>query len=658
GPRFTTVKQLPYDRIRTTMTEFPFCELCWEEYSDFENRRFHAQTFSCAICGPNYKLFNNKLEEIEIHHNENLLLETTKRLKQGKIGAIKGIGGVHLVCLADQDNTILNLRNRKGDRKYKPFAVMVPNLEIISNDFIISKKEESLLKSFRRPIVLLNKKNDGNKSDLSELIAPGLKNIGFMLPYSGIHHLIFDFLGKKPLIYTSGNTSHIPMPIENQEILKELDGIADFFLLHNRNIYQRADDSVLRVHGIKKKLIRRSRGYVPEYYSLPFECKIPGAIATGPELNVTGALLRRNRIFPTQHIGNVTRLETYNFLKDAIFHMKNLLQIKDSEINFITTDAHPAFESTKLGKDLSEKYEVPLYPIQHHFAHILGLMAENEIPINEKIIGISTDGVGFGDDGNIWGGEILLCDYESYQRLGHLQYQPMIGGDRCTTYPARMLASILLKTMGEEEARKQFEYLNLSKDLEYGKDELKLLIKTYNSSKKSYNTIPLTSSTGRIFDSVSYLLGACQIKTYRGEPAMRLEGLAYRGNPNKIDLKIEYQEKNKYYIINTGKLILDILDLQKIKSNRVKDIAAKFQKEIGKTFAEISVNLAKYYDIKYIGITGGVSYNYSFAKEVKNVVQSKGIRFLEHDKIAPGDAGISTGQIIGAIFKYKTNIES
>jgi hydrogenase maturation protein HypF len=653
GPRYTTVKELPYDRIRTTMNEFPFCDYCQKEYSNFDNRRFHAQTFSCSICGPHYKLFDKNQREIPTQNTEELLLKTTKKIKEGKIGAIKGIGGVHLVCLATNDNPILNLRNRKGDRKFKPFAVMVPNLNLIRNDFKISKREENLLNSFRRPIVLLEKNKEILNLRISRLVAPGLNNIGFMLPYSGIHHLIFDYLGEIPLIYTSGNTSHTPMPIKNEEILSELDGIADFFLLHNRTIHQRVDDSVLRVHDLKKKLIRRSRGYIPEYFSLPFESKVPGAIATGPELNVTGAILRKNRIFPTQHIGNVTRLETYNFLKEAILHMKKLLQIKDSEIRFISVDAHPIFESTKLGRNLSELYNAPIYPIQHHFAHLLGLMAENNISPNEKIIGISTDGVGYGEDGNIWGGEILLTNYDSFKRLGHLQYQPMIGGDRCTIFPARMVASILLNSLGIKESKSLFKSLNIHKDLEYGKNELNLICKSFKDSENSYNNIPLTSSTGRIFDSVSYLLGACSKKTYQGEPAMRLEGLAHYGNPDNVNLEIEFKKNNNVYIINTNKLIIDIIKLTEQYSFKKKDIAAKFQLELGKVFAEISIKLADSMGIKYIGLTGGVSYNYKFSNIIKKVVENAGKIFLEHDKIAPGDAGISVGQIIGGFFKYQ-----
>jgi len=322
GPRFTTVTELPYDRERSTMIEFPLCqnaepESCIQEFSDFNKRRFHAQTFACSVCGPHYKLYNNKREIIETNSIDDILSETAKKINEGAIIAIKGIGGVHLVCLANNDDVIRKLRERKGERKYKPFAIMVPNLKIIENTLKISKKEREILKSFRRPIVLLERKKPNDHSVISKHVAPGLNNVGIMLPYSGIHYLLFDYIGEKPLIYTSGNKSYIPMAIDNKKIFEQLKELADVFLLHNRSIYQRADDSVLRIHNNKPKLIRRSRGYVPEYISLPYEVEIPGAIATGPLLSTTGAILRKNRIFPTQHIGNVSHLETYDFLKNA-----------------------------------------------------------------------------------------------------------------------------------------------------------------------------------------------------------------------------------------------------------------------------------------------------------------------------------------------------
>lgn len=656
GPRFTTVTELPYDRERSTMKKFPFCkraepESCVQEYSDFNNRRFHAQTFACSVCGPNYNLYSKSRKKIKTGSITQILQNTVNYLNEGAILAVKGIGGVHLVCLAD-DDVVLKLRMRKGERKYKPFAIMVPNLDMIKNNFLISEKERELLESYRRPIILLERSGNSNNVHISEQVAPGLSNIGFMLPYSGIHHLIFDYLGNKPLVYTSGNKSNIPMGIENSVIFKQLEGLADYFLLHNRPIFQRADDSVARVHNDQVKLIRRSRGYVPEYLPLPFEVDIPGALATGPELSVTGAVLRRNRIFPTQHIGKVTHLETYDFLKNALFHMKNLLQIKDSELRFIACDTHPSFITTKFASELATQFDIPVYPVQHHFAHVLSLMAENGISPDEKVIGIAADGVGYAEHeyNKVWGGEILLCSYDNWKRVGSLEPQPMIGGDRCAKYPARMLASILLSVVGIEETSAIFDQIKLQDDLEYHSEELSTLISQWEQIEGSLSevNIPFTTSTGRIFDVVSYLLGACKVKTYRGEPAMRLEGLAAKGNPSNVPLKeIEF-----YPRIKTSNLILDILDL--LNDSRIKreDIASKFQIEFGKAFAEASLRVAKEEGIEKIGLTGGVAYNYSFSKVIKERIVQEGFTFLEHNLIPPGDAGISTGQLIGGFYKY------
>lgn len=659
GPRYTTVIDLPYDRERSTMINFPLCtkakpESCVSEYTDFNNRRFHAQTFACSVCGPNYHLYDKKRNLLATNSIDELLEITANKIKKGKIAAIKGIGGVHLVCLANDDKAILKLRKRKGKRKSKPFALMVPHLDILRDFLKISRKEEEVLTSFRRPIVLLEKCKNIENSIISEFVAPGLNNIGVMLPYSGIHYLLFDHIGEQPLVYTSGNKSKIPMAIENDKIFDQLSNLADFYLLHNRPIYQRADDSVLRIHNDAVKLIRRSRGYVPEYIPLPFEVKTPAAIATGPELAVTGAILRYNRIFPTQHIGNVTHLETYEFLRQSLLHMKKLLQIGDTEIEFITCDLHPGFITTRLAQELGEQYNANVYHIQHHHAHILSLMAENNISPNEEIVGISVDGVGYGDDGNTWGGEILVSSYNNYRRLGQLQYQPMIGGDRCTKFPARMAASIILNSMEFEESKKIFGKFNFKKDLEYEDVELNAIISQFENIDKSFinQNVPLTSSTGRIFDAVSYLLGASNIKTYRGEPAMRLEGFASKGNPDKIDFEIKYHQNNGRYFIDTSNIVRNILNLIDNPRNNKHDIAAKFHKVLAESFADIAILIADLNKIDKIGLTGGVAYNRLFSTTIKNSVQENGFTFLEHNKIPPGDAGISIGQIVGGYFQH------
>jgi hydrogenase maturation protein HypF len=282
-------------------------------------------------------------------------------------------------------------------------------------------------------------------------------------------------------------------------------------------------------------------------------------------------------------------------------------------------------------------------------------MVENKVDREEKIVGIAVDGVGYGQDGNVWGGEILLSSYNAYERLGHLEYQPMIGGDRCTKYPARMVASIFLNSLDIEGAKKIFAKLNIEKDLEYKETELSTIISQFEHSNKIFpsENIPLTSSTGRVFDSISYLLGASQIKTYRGEPAMKLEGLALKGNANNINFDINYSKTNGIYIINTSKLLQDVFNLREESKNKREDIAAKFQEELGETFAEVAIKIAKDNGVSKVGLTGGVAYNYSFSKAIKNEISQAGMDFLEHDLIPPGDAGISIGQLTGGLFQYQ-----
>jgi hydrogenase maturation protein HypF len=334
--------------------------------------------------------------------------------------------------------------------------------------------------------------------------------------------------------------------------------------------------------------------------------------------------------------------------------MKKLLQIKDSEIKYIACDAHPEFTTTKLAQELSTKYNIETYKIQHHFAHTLSLMAENNVKRDEKIVGISVDGVGYGDDGNVWGGEILLSGYNGYERLGQLQYQPMIGGDRCTKFPARMAASIILNSLERGESTRIFERIKLEKDLEYENVELNAVISQFeHSTKSTFNqNVPLTSSAGRIFDAVSYLLGAANLKTYRGEPAMKLEGFASKGNPDRIELEIKYYKKGGMFFINTSELIVNILTLLENPNINRHDIAAKFHMVFAEAFADIATIVAGLNNIDKIGLTGGVAYNRLFSSAIKDTVLKNGLIFLEHHKIPPGDAGISTGQLISGLFKH------
>ena len=668
GPRFTIMKSLPYDRENSMMRNFPFCEDCKKIFSNIDDRRFHAQTFGCNSCGPHYF---DKINIVEPNQKDlpKIVEKMVETIRIGKIVAIKGIGGVNLVCRADKEKSIQTLRNRKKERKYKPFAVMMPDLETARKYCEIPIEFEALLTSFRRPIILLKKK-DGT---LQDNIAPGLPNVGVILPYMGLHYQIFEKLVKIPLVFTSGNVSSLPMAIENTLIKKQMLHLSDGIYLHNRKIYQRCDDSVIRPVLKTPTLIRRSRGYVPEYYKLPFKTDLKSVLAVGAELNSTGAISRGERIFPTQHIGNVRNLDTYEFLENAILNMQRLLKISDTEIDAISRDMHPLFQSSKLALNLlynftntknSKGKEIKIWPVQHHHAHLVSLMVDNKMPLDSEIIAITIDGVGYGSDKQAWGGEILRGNYSSFERIGHLKSIPMVGGDLCAKYPPRMLLCTLMNSVGYKENPQIIDKLaiklNLTQYFPQGNQEVKYITNQFNQNHDILiSKHPHTSSFGRYLDAISSLFNVSQLRTYRGEPAMRLEGFIWDGTPrNYFDLD-QYIHGN---VILSDQLLWDYTDLllSQPKFGRKKeqqDLARSLVTDISKLFAQIAIKNAEIAGIKEIGVSGGVAYNDIIMQVLKSEIEKKGFRFLQHKNIAPGDAGISIGQIASTIAKIKKDRE-
>ncbi|MHA1428173.1 MAG: carbamoyltransferase HypF [Candidatus Helarchaeota archaeon] len=630
GPRFTTVVDLPYDRQLTTMKIFPLCEDCAREYQDPNDRRYHAQTYACNQCGPVFTLHDKTGTLIE---TLDPFQEAATLLAEGNILALMGIGGVHLVC-KPEDAIIQELRKRKRKRKYKPFAVMSPSLEKIRTFARVSPLEERLLTSFRRPIVLLQQNEEYS---LSKELAPGLSTIGTFLPYSGIHYLLFQKHEFPALIMTSGNISNLPMAIDQTHVIKELKGIANYFLLHNRPIYQRCDDSVLRVIGDTPTLIRRSRGYVPEHIDIPFNTKDYQLVAYGPELHSTGAVLKKSRCFPTQHIGDVTSLELLDFLEDAVAHLMKLLRI--SSPDGIVCDRNPVFLSTQLAMRQAETYGCELFQIQHHHAHLLGLMAEHGLRLEDEMLGIALDGIGYGKEGEVWGGEIFRVSYAEFQSLAQLQLQPIPGGDRCVYYPVRMLISILSSVLSADEIESLIRKDYLS-GLPYREKELKIVL----NQLKSQTSLYYTSGMGRVLDSLSALLHLCSERTYEGEPAIRLEHFAMRGDPNALKFSIPVSTTEKMWI-KTSPLIAQTLTYLKA-GEPPQNIAASVQSALAETIANVAVELAEEYGIRQIGLSGGVAYNAAITLTIKKAVETRRIQFLQHRKIPPGDAGVSLGQCI------------
>jgi hydrogenase maturation protein HypF len=650
GPRYTVISSLPYDRPRTVMNEFPLCSNCLSEYTDPANRRFHAQTTCCWICGPRYFLVD-KSGEVILSKEEfkEKWFDTVKILNENKIIAIKGIGGTHLACGTLVEDPIQQLRGWKGARGDKPFAVMSPDLKRVKQYAVYNPAEAKYLQSLARPIVLINK-ND--TYPLSRLISPKLHNIGVMLPYAGIHHLITNNIADPALIMTSGNPSNMPILIQNETIITRLSSIADYFLLHDRKIHQRADDSVLRIHSSKESthpvLIRRSRGYIPEPIQLPWNSQAPSVLALGAEMYNVGALGIGKRCFATQHIGHMTTLENIDFFNDTIKHMKDLIGIKNFE--GICSDLHPQFQTTLLGKEFAKELNIPFYQFQHHFAHLGALALDNNIDPEEKIICVALDGTGYGEDGNIWGGEILLGNYSEYKRMAHLQNQILLGGDQAVNNPFRVLLASLLATNNLDELSASLEKIPwlswIPKTQNYSHICNLLNNIVANKITEGYS---ITSSCGRLLDSISILLGASKTRTYEGEPAIKLESLAEKayGKKDISDLRLNTKvHRNGIIEILTSTFTNRIFELIQQGANRAV-IALAAEQAIARKFAEIALDIAENYGISKIGMSGGVCYNRVLFTEFVSYINTFGDSkyLLSHKRIPCGDGGVAMGQI-------------
>ncbi|MDP2767239.1 MAG: carbamoyltransferase HypF, partial [Candidatus Methanoperedens sp.] len=501
-------------------------------------------------------------------------------------------------------------------RPFKPFAIMVKNLNEACKIVFISEKEKELLLSPQRPIVLLQKKNK-----FSEHISPGLSNMGIMLPYSGMHHLLFHYSKQPAFVMTSANIPGEPMAIENEEILSLN---ADFSLLHNRRIKNRCDDSVIKGNTF----IRRSRGFVPS----PVEVKDTKrtVLSLGAELDVTACILRKGKAFLSQYIGNTTKLNTFEYLEAAVYNLMELTRV--DKVEAIAVDMHPSFNTSTLGEDLSKKFDVPLIKCQHHFAHASSLQAECNV---EKMVCITADGVGYGDEGTVWGGEIIVID-DGFERAGHLMPQLMPGGDLAARYPARMAMGILSRKYQQSELSEIFAPY-------FEKDELAVVLKQIGTKFNS----PLTTSTGRVLDSIASLLEVCTMRTYEGEPAMKLEAFAMKGG-DTVDMPLLIEKKDGRYMLDTTE-ILEAVYLAK-NAHPLPDIAASAQHALARGLCEMAIKAAKDKKIDVIGFSGGVAYNNAIISTARNIAEGEGFEFIVHTKVPCGDGGISLGQaMIGAM---------
>ena len=609
GPRFTIIKDLPYDRPKTSMAEFIMCDDCKKEYTTILDRRFHAQPVACKNCGPHYSFYynrENKTDEI----NE-IISIANKEIMAGKILAIKGMGGYHLACDAFNNETVKELRRRKN-REGKPLAIMFANISFVKKYLHLSIEEEKLLTSWRRPIVLLK-----CKKTISEQLGLGLDTIGVMLPYMPFHYLLFDKLETSALVLTSGNTSDEPIVIDNQAAFDNLSSIADSFITYNRGIHNRTDDSVCFVSNKKTRIIRRSRSYAPSPIKLNLNTE--GIFAAGAELVNCFAIGKGEQIIMSQHIGDLKNLETLEFYKEAIERFTKLFRFKPE---FIVADMHPEYLSSKFAREMSGK----IIEVQHHHAHIASCMAENFL--DEKVIGISFDGTGYGTDGNIWGGEFFICDLNNFERYSHFEYIPQPGGDASNHHPWRMLLSYLKKYFGDEFI---IDNLNLFNGI--NQNEINLISSMID---KNLNC-PLSCSAGRLFDAVSALLGICRNSTYHAEAPMRLEAAC-----NKAEYKIYNIE------------IKDVISFKQCFKEMINDIksgvdisiiANSFHYSLVNLVLKVAEKIRKNKGINKVVLSGGSFQNRILLSQCEKVLQENNFDVFTQSEIPSNDGGIALGQL-------------
>jgi hydrogenase maturation protein HypF len=615
GPRFSIIEELPYDRPNTSMRRFKQCQECEAEYHDPLNRRFHAQPNACSKCGPHLELWDPGGNVLA--GEDTALLRAAELIRQGKVVALKGIGGFQLVCTAREEEVVIELRRRKR-REGKPFALMYPALDQVSRDCVVSSLEERLLISPESPIVLLMQQ--AGNSTIAPSVAPGNRTLGVMLPYTPLHHLLMGELGV-PVVATSGNLANEPICIDEIEALDRLKDIADFFLVHDRPIVRHVDDSIVRVVCHREMVLRRARGYAP----LPVRIKepLPSVLAVGAHLKNTVALNVGRDVFISQHIGD---LETTMAL--AAFHrtVGDLPRLYDVQPELVACDMHPDYISTK--------YAVGAHPtvkrVQHHWAHVLACMAENEL--EPPVLGVSWDGTGYGTDGTIWGGEFLVPRQDSFQRVAHFRQFRLPGGEMAVKEPRRTALAVLYEIWGQNG----LDDSSLSPVAAFTKTELGLVRQMLAKGVSA----PFTSSVGRLFDAVAALLGIRQQVTFEGQAAMELESLI---EPEVTEVYPFKLSNSVPQIIDWAPMIGEILvDLRKGISQGA--IAAKFHN----TLAEIIVEVGRQIVTPKIVLTGGCFQNRYLLEDAVQRLSQAGFKPYWHQRVPPNDGGIALGQIAAA----------
>ncbi len=622
GPRLTIIQGAPYDRERTTMAAFPMCAACRAEYDDPANRRFHAQPTACAACGPSLRALDAGGQPLE---GADPLAAFAAALRAGLVGAVKGLGGYHLACDARSEEVVARLRRRKH-REEKPFALMVQGAAEAEGLCEVGAAERELLLSPRRPIVLLRKR-PGNIG-IADSVAPRNPFLGIMLPYTPLHHLLLDAL-RFPLVLTSGNRSDEPIAYEDDDAIQRLADIADVFLVHNRPIHVRCDDSVTRVVGGQELPLRRSRGYAPQPVSLPFECPCP-LLAVGGQLKGTFALGRGRHAFLSHHLGDLDHYEAYQaFVRDVDLYQ----QLFAVQPELLAHDMHPDYATTRYA---AGRAGARLLAVQHHHAHMASCMAEHGL--DEPVLGVSFDGTGYGSDGAVWGGEFLVGDYRSFRRAAHLRYVGMAGGDQAIREPWRMAAAHLLDAG-----------LSPGNLLPCGEGEegiSSVALRVVEQMLERRLRTPPTSSAGRLFDAVAALAGVRRRVRYEGQAAIELEWLATGVAPDgtyPFDVS-EGEGPERPLVVDTRPLVRAVADDVR-RGTEAARIGRRFHTTMVEMIAAVCGRVRQAAGVAAVVLSGGVFLNALLTQEVVSRLSGEGFRVYRHRRVPPGDGGLSLGQL-------------
>lgn len=626
GPRYTIVRDVPYDRAQTTMARFRMCDACQREYDDPRNRRFHAQPNACPRCGPRLAWQVSDSAGVVSAEGEHALRCALAMLADGGIVAVKGVGGFHLACDATRADSVALLRARKK-RSAKAFALLAPDLEVVRRFAVVSPDEARLLQGQERPIVLLERSAHAEISIAAE-VAPGQSTLGVMLPPSPLHHLLAAY---GPLVLTSGNLSEEPIARANDEALERLAPLADGFLLHDRDIHVVCDDSVVRVHEHRELPLRRSRGYAPYPVRLPVEA--PSVLAVGGELKGTACLTRDRYAFLTPHIGDVGNLETLSALQRACDHLERLFRVAPTRI---ACDMHPAYLSTQWGRRLATERGIPVIDVQHHHAHLAALMAEHGLGSRDAILAFTFDGTGYGGDGSIWGGEVLLGGYHGYERVAHLAATPLPGGDAAVRRPARIALAQLWSAGQEWEGTSSASALSA--------EELRIL---RTQLERQLNCVA-TTSMGRFLDAAASLAGGRHVVSYEGQAAIEFEAMAQTGDASTSPYALAMQVGADGAIVLDGAPVLRAIAADAARGRAMRDIARAVHEGVAQAIVDVAAELRAARGIRVVGLTGGVFQNVLLLALAVRRLRAAGFDVLVHHRVPPNDGGLALGQAMVA----------